>query len=188
MRNPYDTLLYWLDAIEEDVGDANSMNVFVAAIGAVGVTMSGATVLGDMTRKVFPHAGAVQHVNLVHRRAFDLAAPVILAVGTTLPERAIALRRARSRRLYLIVGIVALAFSLYQGIGGWFNWHRDSGYRVPFIGHVTHNIPMALLTLTLAITGFVIAVVCAVAMVRRDRSPRWVMYFVERTPLGLYTP
>ena len=92
MTTVRDKLLEWLDATEADLADVGSTKVFVAVIGAAGLLMSGATVFGDLTRTVFPNAGAVQHVNLVHRKANELAAPVAQAEGATLPAPTVATR------------------------------------------------------------------------------------------------
>jgi hypothetical protein len=181
-----DVVLEWLDALEEDVSDLGSTKVFVAVVGAAGVLLSGGTVVGDLTRTVFPNAGAVQHVNLVHHKAFELAMPAAQAVGATLAPPTVAKRGLRSRLFYLVFAGAFLALSLYEGIGGWFNFHRDRGFRVLGLGHMTHNIPWFVFTLVLVLSFFALALVCAAGLTWRSRTPRWAMSVLERTPLGAY--
>ncbi|HWC36960.1 MAG TPA: hypothetical protein VG476_00455, partial [Acidimicrobiales bacterium] len=181
-----DKLLEWLDATEADVADVGSTKVFVAVIGAAGLLMSGATVFGDLTRTVFPNAGAVQHVNLVHRKANELAAPVAQAEGATLPPPTVAKRTLRSRLFYLVFAAGFLALTLYEGIAGWFNWHRDTGFHVLGFGHFTNNIPWFAFFLFVAVCAVVLGLVCLAGLIWRTHTPRWAMSVIERTPLGVY--
>ena len=83
---------------------------------------------------------------------------------------------------------MALTFSLYEGIGGTFNYMRNGGFRVIGLGHLRHNIPVYSITMLLSVTAFVVAVVCASALLARRHLPRFATATIARTPLGVYQP
>ncbi len=188
MRTFRSTISDWIADLEDDVGGTDSTKVFVGAIAVVGIFFTGATALGDVTRKVFPSAGCVQRANTVRKRSYALAAPVAGAVGVELAKPRRVVRGLRSRWFYFVVGSLALAFSLEEGIGGTFNYLRNSGFRVLGLGHFRHSIPIYSITMLLSVSAFVVAVVCVVAMVWRRHTPRFAAYTIERTPLGVYRP
>jgi hypothetical protein len=188
MRTTGSMVSDWVVDLEDDVGNPDSTKIFVGAVAGIGILLSAATALGDATRKVFPNAGRVERANLVHQRAYALAGPVGEAVGVALAKPAPALRGLRSRSFYFLVGTLALAFSLYVGIGGTFNYLRNGGFRVLGLGHFRHNIPIYSVTMLLSVSAFAVAVVCAVAIFARVRTPRFAAYVIEHTPLGVYRP
>jgi hypothetical protein len=98
------------------------------------------------------------------------------------------IRRLRSRWFYFVTGAIALTFSLYVGIGSTFNYLRNSGFNVLGLGHFRHNIPIFSINMLLSVAAFYIAVVCAVAIFARSRTPRFSSAVIEHTPLGVYRP
>jgi hypothetical protein len=177
----------WVADLEDDVAGTDSTKVYVAAVAVIGVAFTGATALGDVTRKVFPRAGCAQREDTVRKRSYLLAAPVAKVIGVELPKPVPA-RGLRSRWFYFLVGSLALAFSLEEGIGGTFNFLRKGGFRILGLGRFHHNIPIYALTMMLSVSAFAIAVVCAIAMFARRRTPRFSAYVIERSPLGAYRP
>jgi hypothetical protein len=177
----------WIADLEDDVGGTESTKIFVGAVAGIGVLFTGASALGDLTRKVFPNAGRAQRAATVRKRSYALAGPVATVVGATLPKPA-PIRRLRSRWFYFVAGAIALTFSLYVGIGGTFNYLRNSGFHVLGLGHFRHNIPIYSINMLLSTAAFSIAVVCAVAIFARSRTPRYVSSVIEHTALGVYRP
>lgn len=173
--------LAWMADLEDDVGDADAMRVFVPSIMGVGILASLAILLVDAVRALNPRRTAARRRAYVRRRAVSLVTPVAETIGVPVPPPPAVRRRLRSRRSYVALFVVSTTTALYVAIGSTANYLRPGGYLEGVVWVQAVASAASLLFLAVGVVALVLAS-------RYPTAPGWVRAVVDHSPLGVPEP
>ncbi len=171
-------VLGWTADVEDDLGGPDALRVFVPSIMGAGILASLAVLAADAARALNPTRKAARRRALVQRRALALVLPLAKAIGASPPALASPRRRLRSRRFYAGLSIVAMALSVYVGIGSTANYLRPGGY-------VEGVLWLEVCALSASLFFFAVGVIALAIALHHPVPPAWTRAVIDHSPLGM---
>ena len=152
------------------------MGVFFPSLMGVGILISGALLISDWVRRLFPK-GNVRRQHNVIVGTYGVVGDAIDAAGYHLEEPWFINRWLRRRRTYLAVTLIAVV----AGLGSIWAGHRFFDdplglfYRSPWAIGIGYGVAAAL---------FLIALLCLTVLLVYESPPRPIAYLLRETILG----
>ncbi len=179
MRSWRKVVLGLTSDLEDDLGDAGALPIFVPSIMGAGILASVAVLAADGLRAVSPRRRAARRQALIRRRAVGLVLPLAEAIGVAPPSLAPPRRRLRNRRFYAALSIVFIALSAYVAIGSTANYLRAGGY-------VEGVLWLEVCALATSVFFLGLAVVASAIALRYPVPPGWTRAVIDHSPLGKF--
>lgn len=155
-----------------------TLSVFFPSLMGVGIIVSGALLMFDWLRRLFPR-GQIRRRHSVAVGAFGAVTDAIAAAGYRLIEPSFLHRGFRRRRTYLLIAttaVVVAAAAIWAGLA-LYNDPKGLFFRSPWVIGIGYGVG----------TAAVLAALLMMAIALwHTRSPGWLRRLVEKTSLGRY--